>query len=148
MVFIAQKIQSNIRELEGALLRIAAYSTLTGQEISVSLTESILKDTLTLGKPKPITIKLVQEIVADYFNLKPEELKAKKRNQAVAYPRQIAMYLIRELTGFSLPKIGEEFGGRDHTTVIHACEKINNALKSDVSLHQLIIHLTERIKSA
>ncbi|MDN5346570.1 MAG: chromosomal replication initiator protein [Clostridia bacterium] len=148
MAFIAQKIQSNIRELEGALLRVAAYSSLTQQEVTVTMAEEILKDTLTLGKPKPITPKLIQEIVAEYFNLKPEELKAKKRNHAVAFPRQIAMYLTRELTNSSLPKIGEEFGGRDHTTVMHACEKINNSLKNDASLRQIIIHLTEKIRSA
>ncbi|MDK2821123.1 MAG: chromosomal replication initiator protein [Clostridia bacterium] len=147
MFFIAQKINSNIRELEGALIRVAAYASLTKKEITQELTEEILKDVLTLSRPKPITIKLIQETVAKYFNLKIEDLKGKKRTRSVSYPRQIAMYLAREMTDSSLPKIGEEFGGRDHTTVIHAYDKIRDDLKKDPSLPQVISQITQQIKN-
>ncbi len=145
MIFIAQKIVSNIRELEGALIRVAAYITFTEKELSVELTEEILEQALNLSSPEPITIKLIQNVVASYFDLKIEDLKAKKRSHAISYPRQIAMYLSRELTDNSLPKIGEEFGGRDHSTVIHACNKIRKELKNDPSLPQIISELHQQL---
>ncbi|MGI9860635.1 chromosomal replication initiator protein DnaA [Moorella naiadis] len=147
MFFIAQKIDSNIRELEGALIRVAAYANFTKKEITPELAEGILKDVLDLARPKPITPRLIQEVVANYFNLKIEDLKAKKRTRSVAFPRQIAMYLCRELTENSLPDIGKEFGGRDHTTVLHACEKIREELNSDPSLPQVITQLMQQIRN-
>lgn len=146
ITFIANRIQSNIRELEGALIRVIAMSSLNDQEINVELAEKALKDIIPASKPKPITVKLIQETVAQYFNIRPEEFKTRKRTRAVAYPRQVAMYLSRELTDLSLPKIGEQFGGRDHTTVIHAHDKISRELQTDPSLQNIIKELTEKTK--
>lgn len=144
MVYIANKIQSNIRELEGALIRIVAYSSLTNKEISVDLASEALKDIIS-NKTKQITIELIQDVVASYFNLRPEDFKSKRRTRNVAFPRQIAMYLARKLTDLSLPKIGDEFGGRDHTTVIHAYEKITNDLNKDDGLKETISELNKKL---
>ncbi|EDS76934.1 chromosomal replication initiator protein DnaA [Clostridium massiliodielmoense] len=145
MVYIATKIKSNIRELEGALIRIVAYSSLTNREISVDLAAEALKDIISSEQNKQVTIELIQDIVCNYFNLKIQELKSSRRTRNIAFPRQIAMYLSRKLTDMSLPKIGEEFGGRDHTTVIHAYEKISNILKKDESLRNVIDDLNKKI---
>ena len=145
MVYIANKIQSNIRELEGALIRIVAFSSLTNKEISVDLATEALKDLIS-NKSKQITISSIQDIVSSYFNLKPEDFKSKRRTKNVAYPRQIAMFLSRKLTDISLPKIGEEFGGRDHSTVIHAYEKITSELEKDNGLKETLDDLTKKIK--
>ncbi|GAB4257001.1 chromosomal replication initiator protein DnaA [Thermincola ferriacetica] len=145
MLYIANRIQSNIRELEGALIRVMAYSSLTNSEITTDLAAEALKDIIPMQAPKQINIEIIQKIVADYFSMRVEDFKAKKRTRAVAFPRQIAMYLCRELTDNSLPKIGEEFGGRDHTTVIHAHEKISNDLNNDIKLQSIIKELQHRI---
>jgi len=147
MFFIAQKIESNIRELEGALIRVAAYAAFTKQEVTIPLAEKVLKEALELARPKPITIPLIQEVVTRYFNLKPDDLKAKKRNRAIAYPRQIAMYLCREMIDASLPQIGTAFGGRDHSTVIHACNKIRDDVNNDPSLPQILSQLMQEINN-
>ncbi len=145
MVYIATKIKSNIRELEGALIRIVAFSSLTNKETSVDLAAEALKDIISSKQSKQVTINLIQDVVANYFNLKVDELKSARRTRNVAFPRQIAMYLSRKLTDMSLPKIGEEFGGRDHTTVIHAYEKISTNLKVDENLQNSVNDLTKRI---
>lgn len=145
MVYIATKIKSNIRELEGALIRIVAYSSLTNREITVELASEALKDIISKKQGKHITIEIIQDIVSSYFNLRIEDLKSQRRTRNVAYPRQIAMYLSRKLTDMSLPKIGEEFGGRDHTTVIHAYEKISEKLNSDESLQHTINDITKKL---
>ncbi len=145
MVYIATKIKSNIRELEGALIRIVAYSSLTNREITVDLASEALKDIISNKQTKNITIELIQETVSEYYNLKVEDFKSQRRTRNVAYPRQIAMYLSRKLTDMSLPKIGEEFGGRDHTTVIHAYEKISESLKSDESLQHTVNDITKKL---
>ncbi|MBU5486404.1 chromosomal replication initiator protein DnaA [Clostridium sp. MSJ-11] len=145
MVYIATKIKSNIRELEGALIRIVAFSSLTNKEISVDLASEALKDIISNKHSKQVTIELIQDIVASYFSLRVEDFKSARRTRNVAFPRQIAMYLCRKLTDTSLPKIGEEFGGRDHTTVIHAYEKISTSLKEDESLQNAIGDLTKKI---
>ncbi|MDW7673083.1 MAG: chromosomal replication initiator protein DnaA [Bacillota bacterium] len=146
MLYIADQIQSNIRELEGALIRVVAFSSLKGKEITQELAAEALKDILPDVKPKQLTISFIQEVVAKFYSLKLDEMKAKKRTRTVSYPRQIAMYLCRELTDSSLPKIGDEFGGRDHTTVIHAHEKIGTELKHDVNLQQTVTQLIKEIK--
>ncbi|MDH7478430.1 MAG: chromosomal replication initiator protein DnaA [Syntrophomonadaceae bacterium] len=146
--YIANQIHSNIRELEGALNRIIAYTTLHGNQITLDFTIQILKDILPPLSKRPITINLIQETVADFFGLKVEDLKAKKRTREVAFPRQIAMYLTREITDLSLPKIGEGFGGRDHTTVLHACEKISSDLKSDETLKSILNEISNRLHSS
>ncbi|WP_315117038.1 chromosomal replication initiator protein DnaA [uncultured Clostridium sp.] len=145
MVYIATKIKANIRELEGALIRIVAFSSLTNKEISVDLASEALKDIISNKHSKQVTIELIQDIVASYFSLRVEDFKSARRTRNVAFPRQIAMYLCRKLTDTSLPKIGEEFGGRDHTTVIHAYEKISTKLKEDESLQNTIGDLTKKI---
>lgn len=146
LLFIANRIESNIRELEGALIRILAYSSLTNNKLDVSVAEEALKDIISDNKPKPITCELIQEIVASHFNLKVEDFKSRKRNRPIAYPRQIAMYLTRELTEMSLPKIGEDFGGRDHTTVIHAYDKIEKEIEEDPQVRYVIDELTKKIQ--
>ncbi|SEF97991.1 chromosomal replication initiator protein [Caloramator fervidus] len=145
MVYIANKIQSNIRELEGALIRIVAYSSLTNKEISVDLAAEALKDFISNKNTKQITIELIMDVVASYYNLRPDDLKSQKRTKNVAFPRQIAMFLARKLTDLSLPKIGEEFGGRDHTTVIHAYEKISQGYEKDQNLKDTIDELIRKI---
>ncbi len=145
MGYIATKIKSNIRELEGALIRIIAYSSLTNREVTVDLASEALKDIISKKQGKHVTIPSIQEIVANYFNLKIDDLKSQRRTRNVAYPRQIAMYLSRKLTDMSLPKIGEEFGGRDHTTVIHAYEKISENLKSDENLQHTVSDITKKV---
>lgn len=147
MVYIADKIQSNIRELEGALIRVVAYSSLTSNEITTELAAEALKDILPSAKPRQISINLIQQVVAEYYSIPLSDFKAKKRTRAVAFPRQIAMYLSRELTDFSLPKIGEEFGGRDHTTVIHAHEKILNDSKKDPNLEAVLNEIITRLQT-
>ena len=144
--YIADCIQSNIRELEGAFIRIVAFASLTQNPITPEMAAEVLKDIIPPRAPRPITCQLIQEAVSDYFQLKPEDLKAKKRTRSVAFPRQLAMYLTRELTDLSLPKIGEEFGGRDHTTVIHAYEKISQELQQNPSLQELVNELINRLK--
>ncbi|MDU5019262.1 MAG: chromosomal replication initiator protein DnaA, partial [Clostridiales bacterium] len=119
-VYIAKNIKSNIRELEGALTRVVAYSSLTNKTISFELASEALKDIISTSKHEEITVNRIKEKVSSVFSLKMEDFNSKKRTRSISYPRQIAMYLSRELTDLSLPKIGEEFGGRDHTTVIHA----------------------------
>ncbi|OEF99628.1 chromosomal replication initiation protein DnaA [Vulcanibacillus modesticaldus] len=145
--YIANQIDTNIRELEGALIRVVAYSSLINKDMSAELAAEALKDIIPSSKPKVVTINSIQKIVAEHFNLKPEDLTGKKRTKSVAFPRQVAMYLVRELTDYSLPKIGEEFGGRDHSTVIHAYDKITNQLKNDSVLEKTIKTLIEKIKN-
>ncbi|MBM7095362.1 MULTISPECIES: chromosomal replication initiator protein DnaA [Alteribacter] len=147
MLYIANQIDTNIRELEGALIRVVAYSSLINQDMNADLAAVALKDIIPNSKPKTITITDVQRAVAENFNVRVEEMKAKKRTKTVAFPRQIAMYLSRELTDNSLPKIGGEFGGRDHTTVIHAHEKISRLLTSDQELQKQVQNITDQLKS-
>jgi len=147
MIYIANQIDTNIRELEGALIRVVAYSSLINEDISSHLAAEALKDIIPSTRPKMITILDIQQRVGEFYGLKMDEFKARKRTKAVAYPRQIAMYLSRELTDYSLPKIGEAFGGRDHTTVIHAHEKISKQLKIDQELFKVIQNLTEKVKN-
>jgi chromosomal replication initiator protein len=145
--YIANKIQSNIRELEGALIRVIAYSSLSNRDITMELCSEALKDIIPSSQPKIISVNLIKNIVADYYNIKLDEFKAKKRTRNIAFPRQVAMYLCRELTDLSLPKIGEEFGGRDHTTVIHAYDKISGNIKNDPQLEATVKSLIEQIKN-
>lgn len=146
MLYIANQIDSNIRELEGALIRVVAYSSLINKDINADLAAEALKDIIPSSKPKIITILEIQKAVGEHYNVKLEDFKAKKRTKSVAFPRQIAMYLSRELTDSSLPKIGDEFGGRDHTTVIHAHEKISKLYKTDAQLQQQIAEIKSRLK--
>jgi chromosomal replication initiator protein len=146
MGYIANQIDTNIRELEGALIRVVAYSSLVNQDITVHLAAEALKDIIPSNRPKIISILDIQTRVGEFFGIRLEDFKARKRTKAVAFPRQVAMYLSRELTDFSLPKIGEAFGGRDHTTVIHAHDKIMATLKLDHEFSKIINNITEKIK--
>jgi len=143
--FIATKIETNIRELEGALIRVVAYSSLTNSPIDVNLAEHVLKDIIPDSKPKKITLEKIVEVVGRHFSIKTEDFKSKKRTKDLAFARQIAMYLTCELTDLSLPKIGDEFGGRDHTTVIHARDKIAQDISTNRELSLLIDNLKKKI---
>ncbi len=145
LAFIARRIESNIRELEGALTRIVAYSSLTNSTLDVAVADEALKDIISNHRPRKITPELIQSVTADYYQLKVEDLISKKRNRPISYPRQIAMYLCRELTDLSLPKIGDLFGGRDHTTVIHACDKIADEMENDLQVKRTVNELIKRI---
>lgn len=136
MLYIANQIDTNIRELEGALIRVVAYSSLVNMDITTDLAAEALKDIIPNSRPRTVSILDIQKTVGEHFNIRLEDFSAKKRTRAIAFPRQIAMYLSRELTDSSLPKIGSEFGGRDHSTVIHAHEKIAKQLKDDKNLQQ------------
>jgi len=138
--YIAQRISSNIRELEGALSRLRAHAEMQRVPISIDLATDVLKELLPQARIRPVTIPAIQRAVAEFFGIRIEEMKAKRRTKGVAFPRQVAMYLSRELTDASLPRIGEEFGGRDHTTVMHACDRVKHALLHDT-------HLAAGIKS-
>jgi len=148
MLYIAEKIESNIRELEGALIRVIAFSSLQKKEINLELAVEALKEIIPANKPRPITSDFIQEKVAEAFLLKIDDLKAKKRTKNVVFPRQIAMYLCRDMTNLSLPKIGEVFGGRDHTTVIHSCDKINSLLLKDPSVQEIVNKIKNRLNES
>lgn len=135
--FIADKVKSNIRELEGALIRVMAYSRLVGRQVDETLAHEVLKDLIVETQTK-ITIDYIQKRVAEYFDLNPSDLSSKSRSKNVVYPRHIAMFLSREVTGLSLPEIGDKFGGRDHTTVLHAYEKIKKDVKKDPKTKSII----------
>jgi chromosomal replication initiator protein len=145
--FIARKIKSNIRELEGALTRVIAYSSLTNKDINITLCEEALKGIIDSSIPKQITIEYIKEIVSNHYSINVDDFISPKRNRNIAYPRQIAMYLCRELTDSSLPKIGEEFGGRDHTTVLHAYDKVSNDMINDLSFKESVYEIIKKIKN-
>ncbi len=144
--FIAEKIQSNIRELEGAFNRIIAYSGLINKRIDISIAKEALKDVFE-AKNKQVTPKLIKSTISDYFNIKISDLESQKRSKNIVYPRQLAMYICRELTDLSFPKIGEYFGNRDHTTVLHSCDKITKERKNNDSVNDIINKLINEIKS-
>lgn len=144
--FIAASIISNIRELEGALNRISALSNLLNMNITIDLAKKAIKDIFNEKNTKEISVEYIQEVVADYYNITPNDIKGIKKPKKIAYPRQIAMYLSRKLLDISLPKIGEKFGGRDHTTVMHACNKIEKDIEKSSSIKTDIIELEKRIR--
>jgi chromosomal replication initiator protein len=144
--YIAQRISSNIRELEGALSRLRAHAEMARTAISVDLAAEVLKELLPQARVRPVTIPAIQRAVSEFFGLRTEEMKAKRRTKGVAFPRQVAMYLCRELTDASLPRIGEEFGGRDHTTVMHACDRVKQALVEDAHLNASIQSLVDSFR--
>ena len=147
MFSIANRIDNNIRELEGALTRVVAYSSITKQPVTTALVNEALDTIFPTEKTREVTMELIQEVVASYFKLRLDDLHAKKRTRNLAIPRQIAMYLCRELTQSSLLQIGNSFGGRDHTTVLHACEKIGKERQEDSKLDRTIEQLMQRIES-
>jgi chromosomal replication initiator protein len=148
MTFIAGRVSTNIRELEGALTRVVAFASLTGRPMTVELAQDVLRDVFPQGEAAQVSIERIQDEVSERFGLSKEELIGDKRSQNIVYPRQVAMYLSRELTDSSLPKIGRHFGGRDHTTVIHATSKIARLIREDRSVYNLVQELTARVKQA
>jgi chromosomal replication initiator protein len=141
-IYIASKIKSNIRELEGSLIRLIAYASLTGQELSLPLAQEVLRNIID-HDDKAVTIEVIQKHVADYYNLKLGELKSRNNSKSVAKPRQIAMYLCKSLTHASLPEIGRSFGGKHHSTVIHSIRKVEEFRRKDGDFNTLISSFLE-----
>ncbi len=144
---MASNIGTDIRQLEGSINRLMAYSLMMGQDINLDLAMDALKDYVNKGISENNNVGRVQKIVADYFKISIEDIKSKKRNADIAFPRQIAMYLCRKLTDESYPKIGMEFGGRDHSTVMHSCEKIEQEIKLKKNFAEIIDKLERDIKN-
>jgi chromosomal replication initiator protein len=144
-LYIAGKIKSNVRELEGSLIRLVAYASLTGREISLSLAQDVLRNVLQ-HDDRAVTIEVIQKFVADYYQLKLAELKSRNNSKSVAMPRQIAMYLCKALTNASLPEIGRSFGGKHHSTVIHSIRKIEDLRKRDGDFNTLLNSLSESLR--
>ncbi len=142
--FLSTTMKSNIRELEGSLVRLGAYASLTGQVISLDLAKTVLRD-LIGDKKKVVAMDDIQEAVCAQFHVKIAELKSRRRSKTLVHPRQIAMYLCRELTDASYPEIGRQFGGKDHTTIIHACRQVTKAKETDTGLQTTIESLKEQI---
>ena len=145
-IFIATKTKSNVRELEGALTRLLAVSSVTGQPITLSMAQQMLKH-LSTGAEKKISVESILRTVAERFNLQPGQLKMKSNTRQIAYPRQVAMYLVKELTHASLPEIGRYFGGKHHTTVLHSVQKIEELRQQDDSLNSLIQSVIDSLRS-
>ncbi|HOS30858.1 MAG TPA: chromosomal replication initiator protein DnaA [Treponemataceae bacterium] len=143
---IAENVVSNVRDLEASLTKLIAYTELVGKNVTLEIAQQQLKDTFSAPKQGNISIDAIQKIVADHYNLSFTDLKGKKRTKNVMLPRQIAMYIARELTEYSTTELGAEFGGRDHTTVMHSCQKIDDLLKSDPVLSSTLNALVNRIK--
>jgi chromosomal replication initiator protein len=147
-IFLASNIHSNVRELEGSLTRLTAFSSLTKTPITIDLVKEVLRNTLSANQ-KDVTVESIQKVICDFYNLKMAELKAKRRTKNIAFPRQIAMYLCRKYTGSSFPAIGDKFGGRDHSTVIHASRVIEQRVKNDPQMRAIVekIERTLNIKN-
>jgi len=143
-LFIAQNVRTNIRELEGALIRLIAYCSLTGVDVTLSMAQQVLRNFLE-SQSRKITIESIQKSVAEQFGMRISELKAKNNSRSVVVPRQIAMYLAKQLTECSLPEIGRQFGGKHHTTVMHSVEKISEQRQSDKDLNRVLNQLTEQL---
>jgi chromosomal replication initiator protein len=143
---ICRNINTNVRDLEKALTKLIAYAELVNKHITLDIARQQLKDFFAQPSQKNITIELIQKIVSDYFGLSHKDLRGKRRTKAVAFPRQVAMYLSRELTEYSTTEVGAEFGGRDHTTVMHACQKIEDRMKLDPNLEPTLQALVKKIK--
>ncbi len=144
--FLASKIRSNIRELEGCLIRIAAQASLTGEEINLDTTKKVLKDIIH-DDERPVTVEVVQKIVCDFYNISLADIKAKRRTKDIALPRQVAMYLSKQVTQASLSEIGKHFGGKDHATVIYACRQIEERRAKDETFSRMIDNLLTKIKN-
>jgi len=144
-IYIAGKIKSNIRELEGSLTRLVAYASLTNSAISLTLAQDVLKNILNHDE-KAVTIEIIQKFVADYYQLKVVDLKSRNNSKSVAIPRQVAMYLCKQLTHASLPEIGRSYGGKHHSTVIHSIRKIEDMRKRDGDFNTFIHNLLESFR--
>ena len=148
ILYIADRIKSNIRKLEGAMIQVISYSSLTGTELTLKTAELILAGIVEDEMEKIISIDQIQRKLSDYYDIRMADMKSSRRPQAIAYPRQLAMYLARSMTRRSLNEIGEAFGGRDHTTVMHACQKIETLMGSDKHLYNTLSYLEKEIRQA
>lgn len=145
---IADKVTTNVRDLEASLIKIAAYGDLVGKKITLEVAQQQLKGTFAGAPSAAVTIDRVQRVVSDYFNVTPADMKGKKRTKQVTFPRQVAMYIIREVTDYSTTEIGLEFGGRDHTTVMHSCQRIEDRMKGDPTLEPTVANLIRSVKES
>jgi chromosomal replication initiator protein len=145
---ICKNITTNVRDLESALTKLIAYTDLVNKTITLDIAKQLLKDAFSNPKQSNITIDLIQRVVANYFSLSPNELRGKKRLKTIVFPRQLAMYISREMTEFSTTEIGLEFGGKDHTTVMHACQRVESRMKSDPTIESTIQSLIRAIKES
>jgi chromosomal replication initiator protein len=148
LTFIAHKVQKNIRELEGALTRVLAFSAIHQRPVDEEEAARLLEDIIPAGNRRPLTIHRIQETVAEYYQVSVEDMKSKRRDKHIVFPRQVAMFVVREETPSSLPVIGQAFGGRDHTTALHSIEKIMNELKEDERLRYEVQSIRERLYAA
>jgi chromosomal replication initiator protein len=144
--FLASKIKTNIRDLEACMIRLGAHSSLSGREITVEMAKDVLQDAIH-DEERPLSVESIQKTVSEYFGLKPQDLRAKKRTREIAFPRQVAMYIGKTLTEASLSEIGKNFGGKDHSTVIHACKQIEEKRKKNEDFNRQIEHLIKKIKN-
>jgi len=145
LTFIAHKVQRNIRELEGALTRVQAFAAVHQRQVDEEEAARLLADIIPAGTRRPINVERIQALVADYYNVALDDMKGKRRDKHIVFPRQVAMFLVREETPSSLPAIGKAFGGRDHTTALHSIEKIANELKEDERLRYDVQAIRERL---
>jgi chromosomal replication initiator protein len=146
IALVSKNVSTNIRDLEAALIKLIAYAELVGKPITVEIAQQQLKDVFASPRQANMSIDIIQRVVAEFFSLSPNDLKSKKRTQNIVYPRQLAMYIIREITEYSTTEIGQAFGGRDHTTVMHACQKIEERIKIDPTADSMIQTLIRMIK--
>ena len=143
--YIARAIKSNVRELEGALTRLMAYASLTGTIVSLTTAQQVLRNIIA-SQEKRVTIDLIQKRVSEHFNLREQDLKVRSNTRAIAFPRQVAMYIVKQLTTASLPEIGRQFGGKHHTTVLHSINKIEELRRSDKELNRTITRLMDALQ--
>ena len=143
--YIARAIKSNVRELEGALTRLMAYASLTGTIVSLTTAQQVLRNIIA-SQEKRVTIDLIQKRVSEHFNLREQDLKVRSNTRAIAFPRQVAMYIVKQLTTASLPEIGRQFGGKHHTTVLHSINKIEELRRSDKDLNRTITRLMDALQ--
>lgn len=145
--YIGRNIQTNVRDLEASLTKLIAYSELLNKEITLEIAQEQLKNTFSLAKDQSLTIDSIIKVVANYFNISPYDIKGKKRTKSVVLPRQIAMYVCRTVTDYSTTEIGYEFGGRDHTTVMHSVQKIEGLIQSDIAVSNSVQHLIRQVQN-
>jgi len=144
-MFLGENIRSNVRELEGALIRVVAHSSLTGKRISIDYAKQVLQEILQ-GRRNLVTIEGIQKLVATYYNVKVSDLKSQRRHRIVAKPRQVAMYLCRKVLSISYPALGESFGGKDHTTILSACRKMEALVQKDHAIRGEIAEIQRKIE--
>jgi chromosomal replication initiator protein len=143
--FLANRIRTNIRRLEGALIRVASFAALTGKKLSLEVVEGLLREVLHEEKRSSISIEVIQKKVAEHYDIRVADMASKRRPESIAFPRQIAMFLARQMTDNSLSAIGEAFGGRDHGTVLHACRLVKDRMEVDPNVRQAVSYLEKQL---